>query len=51
MAQTMASLGVDLGRLTTLRTLKHALAECMRLTAAGAARPRLEDLLSGRRAP
>lgn len=47
-AQTMASLGVDLGRLTTLRTLKHALAECMRLTAAGAARPRLEELLSGR---
>lgn len=49
-AQTMASLGVDMGRMTTLRTLKHALGECMRLTAANARRPRLEDLLSGKKA-
>lgn len=47
-AQTMASLGVELGRLTTFRTLKHALSECMRLSAAAAARPRLEDLLAGK---
>lgn len=47
-ARAMASLGVDLGRLSTFRTLKHALAECMRLTAAGQAGPRLEDLLAGR---
>ena len=30
-AQTLASLGVDLGTLTTLRTLKHGLIECLRL--------------------
>ena len=30
-AQTLASLGADLGRLRALRTLKHGLHECMRL--------------------
>jgi rsbT co-antagonist protein RsbR len=30
-AQTLAALGVDLGRLLTLRTLKHGLHECLRL--------------------
>lgn len=47
-ARAMASLGVDMGRLSTFRTLKHALAECMRLTAAARTGPRLEDLLAGR---
>ena len=31
-AQTMVSLGMDLGPLTMLRTLKHGLRECMRRT-------------------
>jgi rsbT co-antagonist protein RsbR len=30
-AQTLASLGVDMGTLITLRTLKHGLIECLRL--------------------
>jgi rsbT co-antagonist protein RsbR len=30
-AQTLASLGVDMGQLTSLRTLKHGLRECLRL--------------------
>jgi hypothetical protein len=29
-AQTLVSLGMDLGRLTMLRTLKHGLRECLR---------------------
>jgi rsbT co-antagonist protein RsbR len=49
-AQAMASLGIELGRLTTFRTLKHALAECMRLTAAAAARPRLDEIFNSKRA-
>jgi rsbT co-antagonist protein RsbR len=47
-AQTLASLGVDLGSLTTLRNLKHALRECIRTMEDGNRQPRLLDLF-GRR--
>ena len=36
-AQTLASLGMDLGGLITLRNLKHALRECLRMMDDGAA--------------
>ena len=47
-AQTLASLGVDLGSLTTLRNLKHALRECIRTMEEGNRQPRLLDLFSRR---
>lgn len=37
-AQTLMSLGVQIGPLTTLRTLKHGLKECLRLRASDAER-------------
>ncbi len=40
-AQTLVSLGVDLGPLTTLRTFKHGLKECLRAMAADIERARL----------
>jgi rsbT co-antagonist protein RsbR len=47
-AQTLASLGVDLGPLVTLRNLKHALRECIRTMEEGAQQPRLLDLFARR---
>jgi rsbT co-antagonist protein RsbR len=47
-AQTLASLGLDLGRLTTLRNLKHALGECIRLMDDGARQPQIRDLFARR---
>ena len=38
-AQTLAALGVDLGSLITLRTLKDGLRECLRMMRGGARRP------------
>lgn len=43
-AATMASLGMDLRSLTTLRNLKHALFECMRAMDGGARQPLMKDL-------
>jgi rsbT co-antagonist protein RsbR len=37
-AQTLAALGVEMGSLVTLRTLKDGLRECLRLKAGGAKR-------------
>ena len=44
-AQTLASLGMDLKGLTTLRTMKHGLAECIRAMDQVARQPQLKDLL------
>lgn len=45
-AQTLASLGLDLARLTTLRNLKHALGECIRMMENGAQKPQLSELFA-----
>jgi hypothetical protein len=47
-AQTLASLGVDLGALITLRNLKHALRECIRTMDDGSRQPHPIDLLARR---
>ena len=49
-AQTLVSLGLDLGSLTTLRTLKHGLRECMRLMAAEQDRQSPRHVLTAGRA-
>lgn len=48
-AQTLASLGMDLGPLVTLRNLKHALRECIRAMEESNRQPQLLDLFSSRR--
>lgn len=45
-AQTLASLGMDLSALTTLRNLKHALRECLRTMDDGGRRTNLRELLT-----
>jgi rsbT co-antagonist protein RsbR len=50
-AQTLVSLGMDLGPLTTLRTLKHGIRECLRLMALEQDRPQPKQVLTARRAP
>ena len=47
-AQTLASLGMDLGTLVTLRTLKHALRECIRAMEDTSRQPHLQDLFARR---
>ncbi len=47
-AQTLASLGVDLGPLVTLRNLKHALRECIRTMEDGNRQPHVLDLFARR---
>lgn len=49
-AQTLASLGMDLGPLVTLRNLKHALRECIRTMEEGHRAPQLLDLFARRTA-
>lgn len=49
-AQTLVSLGLDLGSLTTLRTLKHGLRECLRLMATEADRHTPKQVLAAGRA-
>jgi rsbT co-antagonist protein RsbR len=49
-AQTLASLGVDLGTLITLRTLKHGLIECLRLMEGAGKRTNPRALLERARA-
>lgn len=44
-AHTLASLGMDLKGLTTLRTLKHGLGECIRALEEMARQPQLKDVL------
>jgi rsbT co-antagonist protein RsbR len=44
-AQTLATLGVDLGKLITLRTLKHGLHECIRLMASAGKRSSPRELM------
>ena len=47
-AQTLASLGMDLGPLVTLRNLKHALRECIRTMEYGNRQPRMQELFARR---
>lgn len=47
-AQTLASLGMDLSALITLRNLKHALRECLRLMDEGDKRSHLRELFAAR---
>jgi rsbT co-antagonist protein RsbR len=49
-AQTLVSLGLDLGSLITLRTLKHGLRECLRLMAADQERHTPKQVLAAGRA-
>lgn len=45
-AQTLVSLGMDLGPLRTLRTLKHGLRECLKLMATEQDRPQPKQVLA-----
>lgn len=47
-AQTLVSLGMDLGPLRTLRTLKHGLRECLKLMAMEQDRPQPKHILAAR---
>jgi rsbT co-antagonist protein RsbR len=47
-AQTLASLGMDLGSLVTLRNMKHALRECLKMMDDGGRQSRLRDMLTAR---
>jgi rsbT co-antagonist protein RsbR len=44
-AHTLASLGMELSGLTTLRTLKHGLSECIRAMEQSARQPQLREIL------
>jgi rsbT co-antagonist protein RsbR len=47
-AQTLASLGMDLSALITLRNLKHALRECLRMMDDGGRQANLRELFTAR---
>jgi rsbT co-antagonist protein RsbR len=47
-AQTLASLGMDLTALVTLRNLKHALRECLRLQSDASRQPHVRDIVASR---
>ncbi len=47
-AQTLASLGMDLGPLVTLRNMKHALRECLRMMDDAGKPSRLRDMFAAR---